>query len=186
MSKIDWKKSPEWANAVIASADGQEFYVSQFGGISARQRVGYSVVDDDASADMIHPHDWMLIETRHPAWSGEGLPPAGTVCELRAHKLTEWSAAKIEFAFRNVIVWDWIGEPSMNGLCTAYAHNVEIRPIRTPEQIAADEREKARDYALNTMTGEGWTEGETEEQWQFRLKIVSEMLDMGYRKQEAK
>jgi hypothetical protein len=58
-----------------------------------------------------------------------------------------------------------------------------FRPIRTPEQIAGAEREKARDYALNTMTGEGWTDGETEEQWQFRLKIVSEMLDMGYRKQ---
>lgn len=76
-----------------------------------------------------------------PEWTGEGLPPVGTVCEIRAHKLNDWSPATIKFAARNVIVWDWEAEPALNGLCTAYAHAIEIRPIRTPEQIAADERE---------------------------------------------
>lgn len=82
-------------------------------------------------------------ETRKVAveWNGEGLPPVGTVCELRAHKLNVFSPAIIRFASRNVVVWDWKDEPALHGLCTAYAHDVEIRPIRTAEQIAAEERD---------------------------------------------
>lgn len=76
-------------------------------------------------------------------WNGEGLPPVGAVCEIRAHKLTEWSKAEIKFASRNVVVWDWVNEPALHGHCTGYRHNVEIRAIRTPEQISAEEAEKA-------------------------------------------
>lgn len=114
------------------------------------------------------------IHDGSPAWSGEGLPPVGTVCELRAHKLTDWSMAKIEFAYRNVIVWDWIGEPSMNGLCAAYAHNVEFRPIRTPEQVAAEEREseiKAMADIYRDAPGLGVESG------------IAALYDAGYRKQ---
>lgn len=82
------------------------------------------------------------IKQDEKPWSGEGLPPAGTVCELRnVAACTDWAQATVVFASRNVVVWDWAGEPAINGLCTAYAHAVEMRPIRTPEQIAAEERE---------------------------------------------
>lgn len=84
------------------------------------------------------------IEISKP-WTGEGLPPVGTVCELRTHKLNEWGRAVIKFASRNVVVWDWEGEPEISGLCTRYAHEVEMRAIRTPEQIAAVAKEKAID-----------------------------------------
>ena len=85
-------------------------------------------------------------------WNGEGLPPVGTVCEIRAHKLNDWSPATIKFAARNVIVWDWEAEPALNGLCTAYAYAIEIRPIRTPEQIAAEERNSGIDAILDAYT----------------------------------
>lgn len=138
MEKINWSKAPEWANAVIASQDGQAFYVSQFGGISARQRVGYSQVDDNASADMITPHDWTLVETRHPAWTGEGLPPAGTVCEVKGaigHYL-EWKKVEV-FAVRGRTVFF----DHENGWAQTDSH--EFRPIRTPEQVAEDELNQA-------------------------------------------
>lgn len=54
--------------------------------------------------------------------------------------------------------------------------------LRTKEQIEAEERDKARTEALNAMTADGRMEGENEENWQFRMQIVGEMLDMGYRK----
>lgn len=113
-------------------------------------------------------------------WDGEGLPPTGTICEVEhPFEHGHWSECKI-------LAWD--AECAVFSAAGEYPYQYDgqglgcFRPVRTPDQIAAAEREKARDYALNTMTGEGWTDGETEEQWQFRLKIVSEMLDMGYRK----
>lgn len=96
--------------------------------------------------------DWQMGDlipvSEHPfyvdqpgAWNGEGLPPAETVVELRAVSAqTDWARAKIKFASGNVVVWDWVGQPAVNGLCSAYAHAIEMRPIRSAEQIAADEK----------------------------------------------
>lgn len=82
-------------------------------------------------------------ETASPAWSGEGLPPVGR-CELRMISTGgDWHVADIKFASRNVVVWDWEDEPAINGLCTAYVHTVQFRPIRTKEQIAVEAREAA-------------------------------------------
>lgn len=115
-----------------------------------------------------------------PVWNGEGLPPAGTVCELRNVAAgTAWSEATIVFASRNVVVWDWVGEPMVNGLCTAYAHAVEMRPVRTPEQIAAEEREEE----VKAMTALNPDENPN----QALTKWLCEALyDAGYRKQEPK
>ena len=75
------------------------------------------------------------------------------------------------FASRNVIVWDWVGEPPINGLCTAYAHAVEMRPIRTPEQIAAEEQAKASAQMKKDL--EGWKNGH----------CADYLCSLGYRKQ---
>lgn len=78
-----------------------------------------------------------------PSWNGNGTPPAGTFCELRVVPHGEWGAATVLFSSSNVIVWDWAEDPAVNGKCTSYTHQVEARPIRTPEQIAAEEHAKA-------------------------------------------
>lgn len=120
---------------------------------------------------------WAAIERRVTGsmqWDGQGLPPVGTVCELRNLSLgvpTEWSAAIIKFASRNVIVWDWDGEPAVNGLCASYICAVELRPIRTPEQIAAEERTKAIDELVKVTC---INRGE-----------AAKIYDAGYRKQVA-
>lgn len=120
--------------------------------------------------------DSRYIERPEPeAWSGEGLPPVGTVCELRNVSAgTCWAKAHIKFASRNVVVWDWDGEPAMNGLCTAYLHALEIRPTRTPEKIAAEEREMAiSQMAVIALAGDN----------QLVTKVYLERLyDAGYRK----
>lgn len=123
---------------------------------------------------------WAAIERRvtgAPAWVGIGPPPSGTVCELRNVAAgTEWAEATIVFASRNVVVWDWVGEPPINGLCTAYAHAVEMRPIRTPEQIAEEEaRARIIKFAADIKEA-GWESPE----------MLAHYLDgHGYRKQVA-
>lgn len=90
---------------------------------------------------------WQAIELRvngATTWSGALMPRPGDKVEIRNPKIgSEWSEAIIHFAARNVVVWDWAGEPAVNGLCAAYAHDIEMRPARTAEQIADDERAKA-------------------------------------------
>lgn len=152
MTQINyWLKAPEWANAVIASKDGQEFYVSQFGGISARQRVGYSEVDHDHSADMIEPHCWTLIDTRQATWTGEGLPPVGTVCERNIAR-SDWCKTKILAVTPeggNVAYQDMAGQLGWSGCASSF------RPIRTPAQLAAEEREKAIEFMMQMTSSLG-------------------------------
>lgn len=106
-------------------------------------------------------------EVTFPAWVGVGLPPIGTVCEIKRIPHGEWGEAIVRFSSSNVLVWDWAYEPAMNGKCTAYAHEVECRVMRTPEQIAAEEAL----LEIERLYSEGGP---------------AAVFDAGYRKQEAK
>jgi len=122
----------------------------------------------------------MLLAPKQPEWDGEGLPPAGTVCELRMTAAgSDWHIAEIKFASRNVIVWDWEGESQINGLCTAYIHAVQFRAARTPEQIAAENYEADAADLAEVMTGH---RDRSKDCYMTLAKVI---LDAGYRKQEA-
>lgn len=75
-------------------------------------------------------------------WNGEGLPPIGTVCEV-APKCQGCIWQKVEIAYMGneyfVVVCPERGcEESRR-----HVHGYQFRPIRTPEQIAAEERDAA-------------------------------------------
>lgn len=169
---IDWSKAPEWANAVIRSNEVGEFFVSQWGGISARLRIGSSVIDED-SADMIPPHHWVLVETRSAPWTGEGLPPVGIEIEAmlrrNMHDGYAWHRAKVVHG----------PLPGSEGevlvFCletTSPAWVDEFRPVRTPEQIAAEEKVAAI-KEMQQVVGS------------FNLEPFQCLYDAGYRKQVA-
>lgn len=117
-------------------------WACKMGGVWNWHPVGGAPID---SGWRVYPFQGGVLESRLVAierpWSGEGLPPVGR-CELRLIAAgSDWHEADIKFASRNVVVRDWVDEPSVNGLCTGYVHTVQFRPLRTPEQIAAEERE---------------------------------------------
>lgn len=110
------------------------------------------------------------------ASSVNGLPPIGThICVYDPEGLLMYGAGE-------------------EGEVVAHVENTAVirmsyglgcfvaKHLRTTEQIEAEERDQARTEILNAMTADGRTEGENEENWQFRMQIVGEMLDMGYRK----
>ncbi|MBP3934696.1 MAG: hypothetical protein J6D44_12635 [Pseudomonas sp.] len=74
-----------------------------------------------------------------PAWAGIGLPPVGTVCEAKTTR--GWSRGTIIAhglpPKENIAVWQEDGERISLGVKEYF------RQIRTPEQIAAEEREIA-------------------------------------------
>lgn len=84
-----------------------------------------------------------------PVWDGDGLPPVGTVCE---HSEDDNKSDSPDGAWKRVKI---VGHHQFNDdeyLCVVWVSGLEVsyssegshfRPIRMPEQIAADERHKA-------------------------------------------
>lgn len=92
----------------------------------------------EAAYFAIHDHDdW--VSAGPPEWTGEGLPPVGTVCDLKFEHWTDWERHEIlchgkAFIFVRELNsgLDREGSMALDG--------IKFRPIRTPEQIAAEER----------------------------------------------
>ncbi len=113
---------------------------------------------------------WAAIERRVTGgqWDGEGLPPVGVDCEY--FDGGEWMRCEV-VAHRNnaAVVLSDCYEP-------AFVSQQELRPFRTPDQVAAEEREKAIAEMVSTspMLDKGWAR-----------KVCTALFDAGYRKQVA-
>lgn len=112
--------------------------------------------------------------TRPIPWSGEGLPPVGTVCEYR--RVGTWVKVEV-FAIKPN------GNGSSSALFThedgtwqACAHPSGFRPLRTPEQIAAEEREDAVVGMLNILGGDFP---------EVPFNALARLYDAGYRKADG-
>jgi hypothetical protein len=94
----------------------------------------------EAAYFAIHDHDdWVRAGLKE--WNGEGLPPVGTVCDLKFDHWTDWERHEI-LCHGNTFMFvrelssglDREGSMSMDGIM--------FRAVRTHEQIAAEERKK--------------------------------------------
>lgn len=104
-------------------------------------------------------------------WKGEGLPPVGTVCEWKEKTGFSWVKATVLFMSESSVVmrredgFEW----------QMLTKRTVFRPIRTPQQIAAEERETElnRMVATVSMLDKGWAR-----------KVCAGLYDAGYRKFE--
>lgn len=80
------------------------------------------------------------VERPKPEWSGDGLPPVGTVCEVLNNTLdrTEWERCTILFMGKFKAVYE---SESCHERVADISESwmIGFRPLRTPEQIAAEE-----------------------------------------------
>ena len=110
---------------------------------------------------------------RIPSWNGEGLPPVGSAsCEyLGAHKYDEWTVVNIFAHYGHTVFVDfgdgWRAEDDSS----------RFRPIRTAEQVAAEEREKEIADMME-VTSDGITCMDRDD--------ALALYKAGYRKQVAK
>lgn len=110
-------------------------------------------------------------------WNGDGLPPVGTVCEYLLKTSNQWHKCEIryhmipsDFGELRAIVWN----PNLK-FDQISNSNWEFRPLRTPEQIAAEERDKAIEGMIadtNILTGI----------MSDRRIMAGQLYDAGYRK----
>jgi len=103
-----------------------------------------------------------IVDAEVVTWNGEGLPPVGTVCEYRCGYVEQ----PYEFSQCTVIA-HFDGESGKRLAAFTYVGHDGVvqlgrgapslfRPIRTPEQIAADEREKViSQIAIDALRGSG-------------------------------
>lgn len=120
----------------------------------------------------------MIPRPADKQWNGEGLPPVGTVCEFKS--VGHHSDPEYQWCIFHGIM-------SCGGYIVEYHHHTSpemvtcapfdpalttFRPIRTPEQIAAEEREKAIDAMakIGRMADNPVT-------------FAQKLYDAGYRKQ---
>lgn len=177
MSNVDWSKAPEgathwmpetehWRNG-FWKRDGDVNYY--FTGVAWRRSTN-------------NPFDEQNIVKRPaaPQWSGEGLPPVWTVCMVYPHN-TLWGFRSTSGHRRKILAYHgdfvWLGNDCM-ALESTRIDKVDFKPLRTPEQIAAEEREKAIKAMVDVLQVSDNLSGTAE-------YIVCGILhDAGYRKLE--
>jgi hypothetical protein len=173
MSAIDWSKAPK--GATHAGPETEDHYAGFYKVTNSRVTHYCSLgargwIEGSDGCPLVAD----LIERPSQPWSGEGLPPVGTVCEHK--RVHEWQKVEV-FAVK----------PNYNGSQTALftyengcwagcAEPSLFRPIRTAEQIAAEERAAA----IEEMWAIYW-----KPEPQTAKEALGLLWDAGYRKQEA-
>lgn len=112
-------------------------------------------------------------------WSGEGfkgIPPVGTVCEYRLNEYGVWFTCKIIYVLSGsdtcFVAWCDHLDSDQFLTFTSDRYKLQLRKIKTPEQIAREERLHAIDEMCNVIR-------------ESDLKTVAALYDAGYRKVEV-
>ena len=136
METIDWGKAPEGATHYWRERN--TFYVEIKG--------EFYFAETPQTGAVNSPRGWIASlekrPTTQPAWSGEGLPPVGVVCEAKSMARgveRDWFSATVLYSSPYTVVLD----DYQAGEFVAHPATMQFRPIRTAEQIAAEEREVA-------------------------------------------
>ena len=166
MNEIDWSKAPEGADKY--NTYNKLFYKGAQPDLQVFTHGGWK------RSVFVKSDERFVCRPTTPSWSGEGLPPAGVVCEV--YHDGDWYETKI------------IGVDTDDGSCVFKTHGdcdtpydgfvsaSSFRPIRTPEQIAEEEREL--DQALREACEiVGCAPGSM-----FGIEVVKKLIDAGYRK----
>ena len=183
MIKIDWRMAPEWADGhgLISWQGFTEVWINadQYAVVG---REGGPYPWGGGTGDTRHNHTRGQVEyitPRPDRWGGEGLPPVDLAVEWYSDSNTGWQEITV-LAYHGDDAWiQPKGKESM-----IVGNIANFRPIRTPEQIEAQEREQAIQDLYFTVN---WSEGR--ETWPFiskeRKADYAKAIDAGYRKQEA-
>ena len=149
--KIDWKMAPEWAigHGIVVTCN---IIKEVWFGDKAFMYVGdsRSYVYGGGTGETRHNitlGEIKVSELRPAAWTGEGLPPVGTVCERRTKYDDDGRYEQVRIiahTSKGFPVWENT-DALFAGIAKENMFSAGVpafRPIRTPEQIAAEERDK--------------------------------------------
>ncbi|MFW5224308.1 hypothetical protein ACOAM9_10000 [Pseudomonas aeruginosa] len=166
---IDWSKAPEGTTHYHIAED-----------INPWRKIEGTVAYEHYSGKWLRVNSFnegcmrgYYVPIPQETWDGQGLPPVGTVCIVEPHN-TMWGFSSTSGYERKILAYYgeyvWLGHAE-TPLETTRIDKVDFRPIRSPEQIAAEERKKAIEemcFAEETLT----------------VRQANALYDAGYRRQE--
>jgi len=136
-----------------------------------------------AISDPIPEQYFPIGDRPDAAWAGEGLPPVGTVCEVLNNTLDqpEWERCTILFMGKFKAVYE--SESCHERVAdVSESWMISFRPLRTPEQIAAEERlHNVRNACTAIADTLDSLRGKTKVE-RAALAVVEAMIDAGYAK----
>lgn len=174
MTSIDWSKAPDWAEACgrVHCVTSHLIWFNDTVYMYLGDTRSYPWATSETEVMYNHSRKRVTDVVSRPVdWSGEGLPPVGTVCEWHPN-VHGWVEVTI-LGHHGEDTWYIAKGEEHSQTCQNMAF---FRPIRTAEQIAAEEREKAIDEMA------GWA-GVTGLDLDIERRILGRLYDGGYRKQ---
>lgn len=165
---IDWSEAPESAEYGRKVHTGFDWYKYVDG--TFVYLTGYGTWEEAVTPPR-------MCIPRPATWSGADLPPVGTVCEhFGTADHTNWIEVQVighaHVRHHDVAFFEYM--IGTNGYTVSYSTHTNFRPLRTPEQIAAEERESAIQAIRDDI---GW------QRPQLGPCPVAQLYDAGYRKQ---
>lgn len=192
MKQIDWSKKPE----------GYPLWLKDLNPDEGGDMSGWHRDDGDKYTDesglhwkKCNPDDYIVYSEPQKSWTGEGLPPVGTVCELKVRLLlaSEYDSKWLEEGDLVEVGGHALFSGAEGSVCSVCAigsnytgtviHEM-LQPIRTPEQIADDKRLHEVRNALTTIKAGQSFPGDLV-RGNIVLATVEAMIDAGYQKVEV-
>ncbi|HBO0952592.1 TPA: hypothetical protein L4E43_003541 [Pseudomonas aeruginosa] len=172
---IDWNTAPEgathWEPRGIVFGEG---WMKKVG-----NEWSYLLEGSEVWADcFVSAEREATFEARpQEAWDGQGLPPTGLLVEWKSGLDHEWRRVTV-LAYANGDAWL---QPE-DGDSFIVGNPENFRRIRTPEQIAAEEREKA---VQEMLALDEYPHGQDRGGMMSRADFCRVLYDAGYRRQES-
>ncbi|WP_313397093.1 hypothetical protein [Stutzerimonas nitrititolerans] len=170
--EIDWSKAPEGTvGALVAKPDNVHFPEVSF--VAWAKRVGCgirAVSSEDYRALHGIADSWDFVERPAEPWTGEGLPPVGMECEVKNDINDGWD--RVDEVLAHTTIKGAVVAVFKRDDRVFYSPADAFRALRTPEQIAAEEREKAIDEIATILDG----------LWSSEREAAGFLYDAGYRK----
>lgn len=172
---IDWPEGSVGFFRNVSGA-GSDFYAVTKHPSSCSGKPGFEGEKLDGGGYHVFSERWEWFE-RRAAWNGQGIPPIGIEIEVE-HERYGWIGARVVGAD---------GEAAIVRTNDGYAAAFESqrRPLRTPEQIEAEERKELEQQACRDIEELVASYNVTLSCSLAIRATVNSMLAKGYRKQEA-
>lgn len=168
MNSIDWTWAPEGATHALLTTAGSKFFKQDhaaYDWVNGKWRhMGPDLGECVFAPNLIERPAPRINEQENVApdeWDGEGFPPAGTSCEGYIYADTAKQGAPMNRWAKG----EFVGEAwADNGVCMGLLKTDDgrihaigafsyFRPVRTPEQIAEDERQAFIEQVINDSMG---------------------------------
>ncbi|WP_147286503.1 MULTISPECIES: hypothetical protein [Pseudomonas] len=198
MSKIDWSKAPEWAIHVGETKTGHTCWIGEdYYGYVGKEPQYYDLAKSPSSPGHRSLREFEILASRPvpEPWSGEGVPPVGTVVEIQRGGWTireesaEFIGAEVTVCavFQTARGADMIAVDGGADLGCEVFRAEMARPVPTPEEKAEAERVAGLNEMIRHMKDHpGGTHGVSHmQQLMIHEDVARDLWAAGYRKQIA-